>query len=207
MYIQCTVFCPRARGAGRISRPIPAGGVWTRQRQPQICQDSFLGKMVGGGGGGFWSLDFSNPAGCIPSFFLIFPTHKEKDGKGGGASASRIPLLRTGTTTLRRNKGDHEKRCLAFPKSRETSQTVGERGPTPISPRQRPSMPASYLLSARQVLRIRVLSVWYQVVLQRQAFFPARHKKKSPEAEMKCQKPRHPCARKLRLSETPGPLR
>lgn len=29
-----------------------------------------------GGGGGSWSLDFSNPAGCIPVFFLIFPTHK-----------------------------------------------------------------------------------------------------------------------------------
>lgn len=88
------------------------------------------GTQQGGGGGSSWSLDFSNPAGCIPVFFLIFPTHKER-----GASVSRIPLLRTGTT-LRRNKGKHEKRCTH--KSRESSQTVGERGPRPISPRPAP---------------------------------------------------------------------
>lgn len=164
------LFCPRARGAGRISRPIPAGGVWTRQRQPQTCQDSFLGKMGHSRGGGrLLVVGFLQSGGLHSRFLSYFP-----DAQREGASVSRIPLLRTGTT-IRRNKGKHEKGALT--RAAKAARPLGSADQGQFCRGQRPSMPASYLLSARQVLRIRVLSIWYQVVLQRQAFFPARHKK------------------------------
>lgn len=194
-YDQCTmyVFCPRARGAGRISRPIPAGGVWTRQRQPQTCQDSFLGKMghSRGGGGELLVVGFLQSGGLHSRFLSYFPD-AQRERQRGGASASRIPLLRTGTT-LRRNKGNKD----AFPiqEPRKQPDGWGARTKRQFRRGQRPSMPASYLPSARQVLRIRVLSIWYQVVLQRQAFFPARHKKN-----------KIPRARNGKLPKTPASL-
>lgn len=121
------------------------------------------------GGGRLLVVGFLQSGGLHSRFLSYFP-----DAQREGASVSRIPLLRTGTT-IRRNKGKHEKGALTS--AAKAARPLGSADQGQFCRGQRPSMPASYLLSARQVLRIRVLSIWYQVVLQRQAFFPARHKK------------------------------
>lgn len=137
-YDQCTmyVFCPRARGAGRISRPIPAGGVWTRQRQPQTCQDSFLGKMGhsrGGGGGapGRWISPIRRAA--FPFSFLFSRRTKRKTEGGGFRFQNSLTTNRYNAPAKQRKQ-----RCISHSRAAKAARRLGSADQTPISPRPTP---------------------------------------------------------------------
>lgn len=159
---------------------------------PKLAKIRFWGKWDTAGGGGRAPGRWISPIrrAAFPFSFLFSRRTKRKIEKGGGG----LPLPEFPYYEQVQRSGETKETKMHFPfKSRESSQTVGERGPNAKFRRgQRPSMPASYLPSARQVLRIRVLSIWYQVVLQRQAFFPARHKKNKIPRGRKWQTAKNP---------------